>query len=85
MQALDAGNDQISPTSVHSTIGNTNLFSFRCKRVILVLSQNYMESEELQAILKWQIQFAQALAPAADRMHKIVPLVIDSGITVPSK
>ena len=49
----------------------------------MVLSTSYVGLPDLKAKLKWQLQVAQSLAPVADTMHKLVPIVIDSVIRIP--
>ncbi|XP_067942185.1 myeloid differentiation primary response protein MyD88-like [Watersipora subatra] len=59
------------------------LIKSRCKRVIIVLSASYIGATDLEAKLRWQLQVAQSLAPVADTMHKLVPVVIDAVIKIP--
>ena len=60
--------------------------NFRCKRVIIVLSNTYVnvhpdDNEGLNR--KWEMIFSQAWAPIAQKMHKLVPVVIEPEVVVP--
>lgn len=51
-----------------------------CKRVIIVISKNYTNSDECD----WQLKFAHALAPGAHRYNRLLPLIIESDVKRPS-
>lgn len=55
--------------------------NYRCKRIIIVLSKDYVNSED--DLLKWHMYFAHALEPAAQRMNKMIPIRVDRDVKVP--
>lgn len=71
------------PRVASAFLNTISVYISRCKRVIIVVSQHYVESKEQRAIRRWQLQFASALAPVSETTHKLVPVKIETNVRMP--
>ncbi|ELT91256.1 hypothetical protein CAPTEDRAFT_182573 [Capitella teleta] len=70
------GRDLIGGTCKYSAI--SKLIKERCRKMVIIISQNYSNSEECD----FQTHFAHALAPGS-RSKRLIPVVIEKNVRIP--